>query len=89
MKIVGRFCALPRSSCCTARTETLGSAELTFILLAPPEGASPDQIPSTQELTTRKMIGDVNLFLPNGVEEDVECEIMIAGAFPRPCDPCA
>jgi predicted GNAT family acetyltransferase len=25
------------------------------------------------------MIGDVNLFLPKGVEEDVECEIMIAG----------
>ncbi|KAJ9126118.1 hypothetical protein QFC24_002391 [Naganishia onofrii] len=24
------------------------------------------------------MIGDVNLFLPHGVEEDVECEIMVA-----------
>lgn len=25
------------------------------------------------------MIGDVNLFLPNGPQDDVECEIMIAG----------
>lgn len=69
---------------------TLGSTELTFILLARPEGASSDPIPSTQELIALKMIGDVNLFLPNGVEEDVECEIMIAGAFPSMCQysPC-
>jgi hypothetical protein len=25
------------------------------------------------------MVGDVNMFLPNGLEEDGECEIMIAG----------
>jgi hypothetical protein len=25
------------------------------------------------------MIGDTNLFLPDGPKEDVECEIMIAG----------
>ncbi|OCF33091.1 hypothetical protein I317_01891 [Kwoniella heveanensis CBS 569] len=29
------------------------------------------------------MIGDVNLFLPNGVEEDGECEIMIASEHDR------
>ncbi|KAJ9101184.1 hypothetical protein QFC21_003403 [Naganishia friedmannii] len=29
------------------------------------------------------MIGDVNLFLAQGVEEDVECEIMIAGTVTR------
>ena len=26
------------------------------------------------------MVGDVNMFLPDGVDEEGECEIMIAGA---------
>jgi hypothetical protein len=25
------------------------------------------------------MVGDVNMFLPDGIEEEGECEIMIAG----------
>lgn len=32
------------------------------------------------------MVGDVNLFLPNGPKEDVECEIMIAGERPSQHD---
>ena len=30
------------------------------------------------------MVGDVNLFLPDGPAEDVECEIMIAGGYLLP-----
>jgi hypothetical protein len=26
------------------------------------------------------MVGDVNMFLPDGVDQEGECEIMIAGA---------
>lgn len=59
--------------------------ELTFILLARPDtedsSSSRGAIPSANEIKSYKMIGDVNLFLPSGVEEDVECEIMIAGEF--------
>jgi hypothetical protein len=28
------------------------------------------------------MVGDVNMFLPDGIEEEGECEIMIAGMSP-------
>ncbi|KAJ9110667.1 hypothetical protein QFC19_001496 [Naganishia cerealis] len=61
--------------------------ELTFILLARPmssgEASSTATTPSSTELKSYKMIGDVNLFLPQGVKEDVECEIMIAAdCFP-------
>lgn len=31
------------------------------------------------------MVGDVNMFLPNGKDEEGECEIMIAGVYPV-CD---
>jgi hypothetical protein len=27
------------------------------------------------------MVGDVNMFLPDGIDEEGECEIMIAGAL--------
>jgi len=27
------------------------------------------------------MVGDVNMFLVDGIDEEGECEIMIAGAF--------
>ena len=27
------------------------------------------------------MVGDVNMFLPDGIDEDGECEIMIAGVL--------
>lgn len=58
--------------------------ELTFILLE-----RPSSLPSTAEqnqetvlspslLTQCRMVGDVNLFLPEGLEGDGECEIMIA-----------
>lgn len=61
-----------------------GVIELTFILL---ERSS--SLPSTAEqnqemvlspslLTQCRMVGDVNLFLPEGLEGDGECEIMIA-----------
>jgi len=30
------------------------------------------------------MVGDVNMFLPDGVSGEAECEIMIAGAYPLP-----
>lgn len=61
-----------------------GVIELTFILLE-----RPSSLPSTAEqnqemvlspslLTQCRMVGDVNLFLPEGLEGDGECEIMIA-----------
>ncbi|ADV24523.1 hypothetical protein I305_06640 [Cryptococcus gattii E566] len=73
--------------------EELDMQQLTFILL---ERSS--SLPSTAEqnqemvlspslLTQCRMVGDVNLFLPEGLEGDGECEIMIAskiGASNRP-----
>lgn len=61
-----------------------GVVELTFILLE-----RPSSLPSTAEqnqemvlspslITQCRMVGDVNLFLPEGLEGDGECEIMIA-----------
>lgn len=35
-------------------------------------------IPASQ-LQSLKMIGDVNIFLPDGPTGDLECEVMIAG----------
>ncbi|GHJ89205.1 hypothetical protein NliqN6_5607 [Naganishia liquefaciens] len=54
----------------------LDQDKFTFIILA--RSADDVSPPLPQDLHTLKMIGDVNLFLPNGVQEDVECEIMIA-----------
>lgn len=57
------------------------SPELTFILLArSPSLQVTTQQPVTSDLVCScPMIGDVNLFLPDGPEGDVECEIMLAG----------
>ncbi|TXT10676.1 hypothetical protein VHUM_02181 [Vanrija humicola] len=56
--------------------------ELTFILLARPSDlpASTTHVVPSSALSRCQMVGDVNLFLPNGPQEDVECEIMIAEA---------
>lgn len=65
-------------------TRPTGVVELTFILLERPPSLS-----STAEqnqkvilpspcLAQCRMVGDVNLFLPEGLEGDGECEIMIA-----------
>ncbi|KAL1408908.1 hypothetical protein Q8F55_005722 [Vanrija albida] len=56
--------------------------KLTFILLARPSDlpAATTPVVPPSELARCQMIGDVNLFLPNGPQEDVECEIMIAEA---------
>lgn len=65
-------------------TRPTGVVELTFILLERPSSLS-----STAEqnqkvilpppcLAQCRMVGDVNLFLPEGLEGDGECEIMIA-----------
>lgn len=64
-------------------TRPTGVVELTFILLERPPSLS-----STAEqnqkvilpspcLAQCRMVGDVNLFLPEGLEGDGECEIMI------------
>lgn len=55
--------------------------ELTFIVLARPDRypCASHLLLSTDQIKDCKMIGDVNLFLPDGPAHDVECEIMIAG----------
>jgi hypothetical protein len=55
--------------------------ELTFILLARPDSmpASTHPLLSPEEIKTCRMVGDVNMFLPDGSEGEAECEIMIAG----------
>lgn len=59
---------------------------MTFIILARPSHLSsathPNLAPSQVEGC--RMVGDVNLFLPNGSDGDGECEIMIACEFPLP-----
>ncbi|WOO82843.1 N-acetyltransferase 9 [Vanrija pseudolonga] len=62
--------------------EELDMQQLTFILLARPTElpASTTPVVPPSELSKCRMIGDVNLFLPNGPQDDVECEIMIAEA---------
>lgn len=54
--------------------------ELTFILLARPADISgPSRaVLSSEELEKCRMVGDVNMFLPDGKEGEGECEIMIA-----------
>lgn len=65
-------------------TRPTGAVELTFILLE-----RPSSLPPTAEqnqkvilppscLAQCRMVGDVNLFFPEGLEGDGECEIMIA-----------
>jgi hypothetical protein len=51
---------------------------LTFIVLSKSTDASVPSI-TAEFINSLQMIGDTNLFLPDGPEEDVECEIMIAG----------
>lgn len=41
-------------------------------------GASSSKGMAIRAIRECKMIGDVNLFLPDGVQGDVECEVMIA-----------
>jgi len=55
---------------------------LTFILLERPDHLSPSEHPllSPEEIKECRMVGDVNMFLPDGIDEEGECEIMIAGA---------
>lgn len=61
-----------------------GVIELTFILLERPSSFSStaeqnqEMVLSPSLLTQCRMVGDVNLFLPEGLEGDGECEIMIA-----------
>jgi hypothetical protein len=55
-------------------------AELTFIVLARPESSiAVTSTLTAEEVLNYKMIGDTNMFLPDGPQEDVECEIMLAG----------
>jgi len=58
-------------------------SELTFILLERPEHlpASEHPLLSPNEIKECRMVGDVNMFLPDGIDEEGECEIMIAGAL--------
>lgn len=61
-------------------TQLTPSAELTFILLARPARLAPSthRTLDPTQIAQCRMVGDVNLFLPGGVAEDGECEIMIA-----------
>lgn len=60
--------------------------ELTFILLArtPLLGPDTDRVIVPDAIASCPMIGDVNLFLPDGTAGDVECEIMLAGKCSDP-----
>ena len=53
-------------------------SELTFIVLSKPANANESSL-TKNIINSLRMIGDTNLFLPDGPKEDVECEIMIAG----------
>ncbi|WVQ93985.1 hypothetical protein IAU59_001063 [Kwoniella sp. CBS 9459] len=67
-----------------ARPETSSSSSSSSISnsdLSP--SAAGLRILQPAELKQCRMVGDVNLFLPNGVEEDGECEIMIASIDDR------
>ncbi|ODN75517.1 hypothetical protein L202_06643 [Cryptococcus amylolentus CBS 6039] len=67
----------------------LDEDKLTFILLArpsPPSDSSTDSsryILQPEEIQKCRMVGDVNLFLPDGREGEGECEIMIASKEDR------
>ncbi|RSH86167.1 uncharacterized protein EHS24_004398 [Apiotrichum porosum] len=54
--------------------------KLTFILLARPDDipAATNRLLSPAEVARCRMVGDVNIFMPNGPQDDIECEIMIA-----------
>jgi len=56
---------------------------LTFILLARPDHLPTKTHPllSPEEIRGCRMVGDVNMFLPDGVSGEAECEIMIAGTY--------
>ncbi|GFZ44798.1 hypothetical protein JCM24511_02524 [Saitozyma sp. JCM 24511] len=60
--------------------EEMEMQQLTFILLERP-GSSPSSshpFLTPDEVGKCRMVGDVNMFLPNGPHEEGECEIMIA-----------
>ena len=59
------------------------AVELTFIVAARPSHLPSLTRPilSPTEARGCKLVGDVNMFLPGGVDEDGECEIMIACAW--------
>ncbi|KAK1921399.1 GNAT domain-containing protein [Papiliotrema laurentii] len=63
----------------------LDEDKLTFILLARPDHlpASTRVTLSPDEIRQCRMVGDVNMFLPDGKEGEGECEIMIARAEDR------
>ncbi|ORY22124.1 GNAT domain-domain-containing protein [Naematelia encephala] len=63
----------------------LDEDKLTFIILERPMHlpTSCHPILSPAELRESRMVGDVNMFLPNGLAEDGECEIMIASPQDR------
>jgi len=60
--------------------KALLTAELTFILLerSPDLPSSSHPVLNAEEVKTCRMVGDVNMFLPDGIEGEGECEIMIA-----------
>ncbi|WVR03247.1 hypothetical protein IAU60_000238 [Kwoniella sp. DSM 27419] len=63
----------------------LDEDKLTFILLARPsaEEAGASATLDPVQLRSCRMVGDVNLFLPDGLDGDGECEIMIAAKDDR------
>lgn len=62
------------------RAASPGGPELTFIVLARPEAGADTASPADDvDIPKCPMVGDVNMFLPDGPTGDVECEIMIAG----------
>ncbi|WRT63391.1 uncharacterized protein IL334_000296 [Kwoniella shivajii] len=64
----------------------LDEDKLTFILLSRPESSTSipkSRVLNPNEIPQCKMIGDVNLFLPDGKDGEGECEIMIASKEDR------
>ncbi|WWD22860.1 hypothetical protein CI109_107355 [Kwoniella shandongensis] len=60
----------------------LDEDKLTFILLERPSSSTSSTL-GPEELSRCRMVGDVNLFLPDGLGGDGECEIMIASKEDR------
>ena len=86
MRVPRRLGGCGAETVAVARARIRLSPELTFILLARPDdvATAPRGVVSPEQIKRCRMVGDVNMFLPDGKDGEGECEIMIAGALCLP-----